>query len=65
LTKRAVIDAAKRSLASVGVVLAYDRELNEYRVNFRNGNEASAAYTGHLDDAIRTGLAMARWRENH
>ncbi len=30
----------------------------EYRVNFKNGKEASAYYTNALDDAVLTGVYM-------
>lgn len=33
----------------------------EYRVNFREGDEATAYYTNHLPDAVRTGIRMACW----
>jgi hypothetical protein len=31
-----------------------------YRVNFRDGNEATAQYRDTLEDAIDTGIEMAR-----
>jgi hypothetical protein len=34
-----------------------------YRVNFRDGNETTAYYTGNLEDAVKTALEMARKRE--
>jgi hypothetical protein len=34
----------------------------DYRVNFRDGNEATAYYTDSLDDAIKTAVRMARRR---
>lgn len=36
----------------------------EYRVNFKNGMEATAYYTDDIDDAIGTGKAMAEHRSN-
>jgi hypothetical protein len=36
-----------------------------YRVNFRNGNETTAYYTGNLEDAVKTAIEMARRRELH
>jgi hypothetical protein len=33
---------------------------DEYRVNFRNGREATAYYTNDLQDALDTGQAMAK-----
>lgn len=32
---------------------------DEYRVNIRNGREATAYYTNDIDDAVSTGIAMA------
>jgi hypothetical protein len=32
----------------------------DYRVNFRDGNETTAYYTGSLEDAINTAVGMAR-----
>jgi hypothetical protein len=34
----------------------------EYRVNFRDGNEATACYTDNLEDAVKTAVEMARKR---
>jgi hypothetical protein len=33
-----------------------------YRVNFRDGNETTAYYTGNLEDAVNTAVEMARKR---
>ena len=33
-----------------------------YRVNFRDGNETTAYYTDHLEDAVNTAVEMARTR---
>ena len=35
----------------------------KYRVNFRDGNEATAYYTDKLEDAVNTAIEMARKRE--
>ena len=32
----------------------------DYRVNFRDGNEATAYYTDNLEDAVKTAIEMAR-----
>jgi hypothetical protein len=34
-----------------------------YRVNFRDGNETTAYYTDHLEDAANTAVGMVRTRE--
>jgi hypothetical protein len=36
----------------------------EYRVNFRNGREATAYYTTDLTDAVDTDIAMSRRRQD-
>jgi hypothetical protein len=35
----------------------------KYRVNFRDGNETTAYYTSHFEDAVNTAVEMARKRE--
>lgn len=52
------IAQAKREMQQIGLVLTHDQ--GEYRVNFKGGGEASAYYTTDLDDAVATGLDMAR-----
>jgi hypothetical protein len=34
----------------------------DYRVNLREGNEATAYYTDNLEDAVKTAVEMARKR---
>jgi hypothetical protein len=34
----------------------------DYRVNFRDGNEATAYYTDNLENAVKTAVEMARKR---
>lgn len=51
------IKEAKAALRPLGVVLT-KTEWDEYRVNFRNGREATAYYTNDLEDAVGTGVAM-------
>ena len=34
----------------------------DYRVNFRDGNEATAYYTDNLEDAVNSAVEMARKR---
>lgn len=38
-------------------------EWNEYRVNLLGGSEATASYTDDIEDAVATGFAMAKWRD--
>jgi hypothetical protein len=38
---------------------------NEFRVNFRGSNESTAYYTNDLDDAVGTGLSMARQKQHY
>lgn len=54
---------ARAALARRGMVIAFDRDLDEYRVNFKGGREATAAYTSDLDDAIGTALYEAERRD--
>jgi hypothetical protein len=35
-----------------------------YRVNFRDGNEATAHYTHNLEDAVHTAIEVARTRSH-
>lgn len=48
---------ARAAFARLGVTLR-KTEYGEFRVNFRHGEEATAAYESDLADAIDTGLAM-------
>lgn len=52
---------AKPAMAALGLTLR-KTEYAEYRVNFRHGEEATAAYESTLADAIDTGLAMLQHR---
>lgn len=47
---------AKQFLSTMGMKITKSND--EYRVNFKNGNEATAYYTDDLDDAVNTGIAM-------
>ena len=49
----------RAELRAVGVSIS-KTDWDEYRVNFRGGNEATAYYTTGLEDARGTGLAMMR-----
>ena len=48
---------AKATLRSVHVTIT--KRHGEYRVNLRGGGEATAYYTGDIEDAVSTGLHMA------
>jgi hypothetical protein len=54
------LKTAKQILRSVGITANYQREWEQYRVNFINGTEDTAYYTNEVQDAFETGLAMAR-----
>jgi hypothetical protein len=43
-------------LREMGMVITHVDD--EYRINFRNGKEATAYYTNALDDALGTALLM-------
>lgn len=49
----------RAELRAIGVVIT-KTEWDEYRVNFRGGNEATAYYTNDIEDARDTGLDMMR-----
>lgn len=51
------LSAARAAFARLGVTLR-KTEFGEFRVNFRHGEEATAAYESDLPAAIGTGLAM-------
>lgn len=48
---------AREKIAPHNLVLKH--EDGEYRINIRNGREATAYYTNDLDDAVSTGIVMA------
>ena len=54
------LKAEQARLCALGLTLRSSHGDGEYRVNFRGGREATACYTGDLDDAVGTGEAMAR-----
>lgn len=59
MTKKLTVATVRADLADVGITIRKNT-FGEYRVNFRDGAEATAAYTDDLEDAHGTGLAMAR-----
>lgn len=55
-TKRLTLATVRTELRAIGVVITTTD--SEYRVNYRNGREATAYYTNDLADALATGKAM-------
>jgi hypothetical protein len=55
------LQEAKSIARHVGLTLRKVRS-SDYRVNFRDGNEATAYYTDNLEDAVKTAVEMARKR---
>ena len=55
------LQAAKSIARHLGLTL---RQLHSdnYRVNFRDGNETTAYYTDNLEDPVKTAVEMARKR---
>lgn len=53
---------ARAILAEIGCTLRRDESGTEWRVNFRNGYEATAYYTPDLSDAVDTARAMVERR---
>jgi hypothetical protein len=52
----------KARLAKYGMTIRKNMD-GEYRVNFRDGKEATAYYTNDLQDAIYTAIHMAKYRK--
>ena len=50
------LKTAKEICKQYGCTLRHDN--GEYRVNFRNGSEATAYYTNDIEDAIATACTM-------
>ena len=63
-TKRITVAEARERLAEVGVTIRRTLD-REYRVSLKGVDEpdASAYYTGDLEDAVGTGLDMAKRRD--
>jgi hypothetical protein len=55
------LQQAKSIARHLGLTLRTVRS-GDYRVNFRDGNETTAYYTDSLEDAVNTGVEMARKR---
>lgn len=59
------IRQATKELSDIGIALRHIVDTGEYRVNFKNGKEATAYYATDLEDAIATGHMMAARKEGH
>lgn len=55
---RLTLAGAKAELRQHGMALS--KRDGEYRVNFRGGREATAYYASDLEDAVATGIDMAK-----
>jgi hypothetical protein len=55
------LQKAKSIARHLGLTLRKVRS-GDYRVNLRDGNEATAYYTDSLEDAVNTAVEMARTR---
>jgi L-ribulose-5-phosphate 3-epimerase UlaE len=53
------LQEAKSIARHLGLTLREVRS-GDYRVNLREGNEATAYYTDNLEDAVKTAIEMAR-----
>jgi hypothetical protein len=53
------LQKAKSIACHLGLTPRHVRS-GDYRVNFRDGNETTAYYTNDLEDAVKTGVEMAR-----
>jgi hypothetical protein len=51
------LNIVRAQLSAIGLTIRHDD--GEYRVNKKNGREATAYYTNDLEDALNTGRAMA------
>lgn len=54
----------KKQLKDIGINLVFNEEYEEYQVNFIDGKEATAYYTSDLEDALATGIDMAKRKLN-
>jgi hypothetical protein len=62
IQKPMTLQEAKSIARHLGLTLRQVRS-GAYRVNFRDGNETTAYYTDSLEDAVKTGVEMARTRD--
>ena len=52
----------KQACSQLGMTITYRAQWNEYRVNFKDGSEATAYYTDEKSDAYETARDMAARR---
>lgn len=57
--RRYSIRATRQLVQMLGLTCRYNPNLREFRVNFKNGAEATAYYTPDRDDALQTARAMS------
>jgi hypothetical protein len=57
------IKKAKEILRPLNITFNSVVETGEYRVNFVGGKEESAYYDTDIEDALATGIQMAKWKE--
>ena len=62
IQKPMTLQEAKSIARHLGLTLGKVRS-GDYRVNFRDGDETAAHYTDNLEDAVNTGVEMARKRD--
>tara|TARA_R110000772_G_scaffold267971_3_gene393549 strand:+ start:49 stop:261 length:213 start_codon:yes stop_codon:yes gene_type:complete len=62
MNKTQQLAEAKQNMKKLGITINYHRDWQEYRVNFKNGQEPTAYYTNDIEDAVGTGFAMAMCR---
>lgn len=56
--------AAQKVLAALGIKIKFDKDTDEYIVNYmKNPTEATAYFTSDLQDAIGTGQQMAKGKK--
>lgn len=56
---KVTLTSVRKRLSEYGIVIR-KTEHGEFRVNFRNGKDDTAYYTTCLDDALFTGITMAK-----
>lgn len=66
--KKAEFETVKKKLAAVGIEITKTGKKRaegecEYRVNLKNGREATAYYSTDLNDALDTGMGLSSWSE--
>ena len=62
ISKPTTLQEAKSIARHLGLTLRLVRS-GDYCVNFRDGNQTTAYYTGNLEDAVDAAVEMARRRD--